>query len=223
MGSVITNNSRNATSDAGSAVTSNDKRRGLAVSALILMLAVGPFAVACGGGDAKSASQSPSPPAKAASAPLPTGYVQVAGGDVSFAHPRKWRPTTPPRGWTVAVELPGPGYVVARAGVISAVPQVDDVAVAATAAFAGVQANGVRVQRSPDRKLQVPGATAALRVDYTYENAANGRPTGDLARGTDISVVFGGHKAATVRITGLRDELASGTIEQIVRTITVKS
>jgi hypothetical protein len=204
-------------------------RRGLAVGALTLVLAVGgALAGACRGGDPGSADQSQSAPAMSPSARrpasrAPSGYIQVTAGNISFAHPRQWRAATPPNGWTLAVELRGPGYAAARAGVISDIPQVRDVTVAATAAFAGVQANAVRVRRSPDKKLTVLGAAAALRVDYVYENAVAGRPTGDLARGTDISVVFGGHKAATVRIAGLRDQLAPETIDQIVRTISVTS
>jgi hypothetical protein len=124
---------------------------------------------------------------------------------------------------SLQVELRSGGSQVAQAGVIADAPQVDNVRLVIEAARAGLLFHVAKPDFKPFQRPEVPGATAALRNSYTYENVVNGQPTGDLARGTDVGVVFGGHRAVIVRITGLQSHLDAATVDQIVRTISVES
>jgi hypothetical protein len=195
------------------------------VGMLTSLFVLGLFAAACGGAGGSGKSERPAGGGRtgATGAVVPAGYTPVAAGQVSVAYPPGWRRAPAPQGWTLALALHTGKRTVAQLGVISDVPQVNSVRLVAAGAFAGVQINAAEVQRGTDRELRIPGAASALRVDYTYINVVNGRRTGEAARGTDVSVVFGGQKAATVRITGLQSSLAPDMVDQIVRTISTTS
>jgi hypothetical protein len=197
---------------------------------LTLLCVFGLLAVACGGagGEGKNNGATggggggnvPGGPTRAA---VPAGYTPVSAGQVSIAYPPGWRRAPLPKGWTLALELRAGNVTVARLGVITNVPQVDNVKLVSIGAFAAIQIAATDAQRGRDRELRIPGATSALRVDYTYLNVANGGASREPARGTDVSVVYGDTKAATIRIAGLQRELTPQIIDQIVGAIAVTS
>jgi hypothetical protein len=183
---------------------------------LALLLSVGTFATGCGGGSGGDAAASPSSTPVPVTTPTPpAGYTRVAAGGVSLAVPPGWVNVQPPQGWALAMELRHGNVATARLGVITAVPQANEPDVVANAAFAGVQLSAAIEQRQPNRPVQVPGSTGALRVDYTYQD----RSTGNHAQAADLSVVFGSGKAATVRIIGVSGQLPATTIDQILSTV----
>lgn len=165
------------------------------------------------GGSAQGQEEPVTPP------PVPQGYTRVSAGNLSLAHPPRWQQVDAPKGWALAMELQtAAGSPMARLGVVTSVPQSENPSTVSAAAFAGVQL-GVKVQqRQPDREIKIPGANGAVRVDYTFADSTNGA----AGRGVDISIVYGERKAATVRITGLRNALPLELADQIARTIVVK-
>jgi hypothetical protein len=203
--------------------TSTLGRKGRAMRALALVLFFGTLATGCGGsaGDATGdAKASPSPSrAPVTTPPPPAGYTRVVAGGLSLAYPPGWVKVPPPQGWVLAMELRTEDAAVARLGVITAVPQSGDADVVANTAFAGVQLNAAVERREPNKAVQVPGALAAIRVDYTYRD----RSTGNEAQAADLSVVVGDRKAATVRITGVRGRLSPAMIDEILRTVIAPS
>lgn len=166
-----------------------------------------------GGGD------KPKPKPKPAAA-VPNGFVRVQAGSVSLAVPAKWRQAQPPQGWSVQRTLTSrAGVTYAQAGVVTDVPQTDDVNAVATAAWAGTLFNAQGLRRGKDQHVTVPGAAQAIRVDYTYTEGRSGKPLS--ARGMDLSVVYGGKKAFTLRVTGLQDNLPATTVDQIAKSLSV--
>lgn len=199
--------------------------KGHVVRALILVLSLGVFAAACGGGGNGSGGSGGSggasrsaQPGKSGGQPSPPGYVSVTAGNIALAHPRGWRQVQPPKGWALALEWYTDGAPTARIGVITAVPQTDDASTVAATAFAGAQLNAKIKKRLPDRRIDVPGASGAVRVDYTFADSSNGLSS----RGTDVSIVYGDKKAVTVRIAGLENTLSLELADKITRTIAVK-
>lgn len=189
--------------------------------ALLLLLSVGTLATGCGGGESGDAAGAPpsTAPAQVSTPALPAGYTRVDAGGLSLAYPPGWETAQPPQGWALAMELKQENVPMARLGVITTVPQTDDATTVANTAFAGVQL-GTKIEgREPNKTAQVPGATGAIRVDYTYED----RATGNKAQAADLSVVYGERKAATVRITGVRGRLTPEMIDQILRTVIAKA
>lgn len=205
-------------------------RSGYGGRALIFLLSCVLLAMGClggtdrasednGSGDPNGPSISRQPGKLETARQPPPGYTSVTAGPLSLAHPSRWQRVQPPTGWTLALQLHSDGAPVARIGVITAVPQSDDPSVVAAIAFAGAQLGAKIQQRNPDRRINVPGANGAIRVDYTFNDPANGKPS----HGTDISVVFGGNKAATVRIGGAQDTMSRELADRITRTIAVKA
>jgi len=166
----------------------------------------------CGGGE----KPKPKP-----TAVVPNGFQRVAAGHVSLAVPAGWRRAQPPQGWSAQRLLTNASgrITYAQAGVITDVPQTDDVDAVATAAWAGTLFNAQGLKRGKDQPVTVPGATKAIRVDYTYKEARSGTPL--AARGMDLSVVYGGKKAFTLRVAGLQADLSAATVDQIVKSVAV--
>lgn len=155
------------------------------------------------------------------SASVPNGFQRVRAGNVSLAVPAGWRQSQPPQGWTVQRQLTSRAGKItyAQAGVITSVPQTDDVEAVSTAAWAGTLFNAQGLKRGKDQHVVVPGAAKAIRVDYTYNEGRSGKPL--PARGMDLSVVYGGKKAFTLRVTGLQANLSSATVNQITKSVAV--
>lgn len=155
------------------------------------------------------------------SAVVPNGFVRVRAGDVSLALPAKWRQAQAPQGWSMQRTLTNASgrFTYAQAGVITEVPQTDDVEDVSTAAWAGTFFNTQGLRRGKDQHVTVPGADKAIRVDYTYQQGRSGSPI--PARGMDLSVVYGGKKAFTLRVTGLQDNLPATTVDQIAKSLSV--
>ena len=166
---------------------------------------------AAGGGD----KPKPKP-----SAAVPNGFVRVQAGNVSLAVPAKWKQAQTPQGWSVQRALTtARGVTYAQAGVITDVPQTGDVDAVSTAAWAGTLLNAQGLRRGKDQHVTVPGADKAIRVDYTYNEVQSESPL--PARGIDLSVVYGGKKAFTLRVTGLQDNLQAATVDQIAKSLSV--
>lgn len=154
------------------------------------------------------------------SAVVPNGFQRVRAGNVSLAVPAKWRQAQAPKGWSAQRTLStARGVTYAQAGVITDVPQTDDVGTVSTAAWAGTLLNAQGLRRGKDQHVTVPGADKAIRVDYTYNEGRSGSPL--PARGMDLSVVYGGKKAFTLRVTGLQDNLPAATVDQIAKSLSV--
>ncbi|GAA3944212.1 hypothetical protein GCM10023085_27770 [Actinomadura viridis] len=185
------------------------------LAAVLAVLAAGVLAAGCGGGGSPEKAKE----TKAAGPPpVPSGFIQARAGRVAFAHPAGWKPVEQtPQGWSYAVEEDGEDGGT-RAGVITKVPQVPMARLVADTVTIGVEVNAVGVRRGAGRKVSVPGAGDAVRVDYTYsleEGAAADR------RATDVSVVYGTESAVVVRIAGEQARLAPDQVEQIVRSIAI--
>lgn len=179
---------------------------------MITLLACGVLLTGCSAGP--KGGTSPSPTRHAA---VPPGFSRTTAGPVTFAHPAGWRPSTPPVGASVVVQQAQQKVVYAQAAVLTKVPQVADPEIVGDDAFAGVQLNARDVNRGPFRPLTVPGATKAVRLDYTFQ-----APAGDVARGTDVSVVYAGQKAFVLRVSGLRTALPDATVEQVVHSMEIR-
>ena len=167
----------------------------------------------CGGGAEK--------PKPKPSAVVPNGFQRVSAAHVSLAVPNGWRQAKAPQGWSVQRQLTNASGRVtyAQAGVVTSVPQTDDVEAVSTAAWAGTLFNASGLKRSKDQRVVVPGAAKAIRVDYTYTEGRSGKPL--PARGMDLSVVYAGKKAFTLRVTGLTANLSAATVNQIVKSVSV--
>ena len=154
------------------------------------------------------------------SAVVPNGFTRVKAGNVSLAVPAKWRQAQVPKGmsaqWTLSTAN---GVTYAQAGMITDVPQTSDVGAVSTAAWAGTLFNAQGLKRGGDQHVTVPGADEAIRVDYTYNEVQSESPL--PARGIDLSVVYGGKKAFTLRVTGLQDNLQAATVDQIAKSLSV--
>lgn len=203
------------------AVSHDTSRARYAMRALPFLLSLGILATGCGTGGVSGGAAAPpsTAPAQVSTPALPAGFTRVDAGGLSLAYPPGWEAVQPPQGWALALELKQENVPMARLGVITAVPQTDDAATVANTAFAGVQLGTKIEQRAPNKTAQVPGARAAIQVDYTYED----RGTGNKATAADLSVVYGDRKAATVRITGVSGELTPEMIDQILLTVIAKA
>lgn len=147
---------------------------------------------------------------------VPQGFTRTTAGPVTFAYPAGWRPSTPPVGASVVVQQTEQQVVYAQAAVLTKVPQVADPEIVGDDAYTGVQFNARDATRGPFRSLAVPGATKAVRLDYTFQ-----APAGGAAHGTDVSVVYAGQKAFVLRVSGLRTALPDATVEQVVHSMVV--
>ncbi|MFB4312821.1 hypothetical protein [Actinomadura sp. 21ATH] len=191
----------------GPGTTGGGRRRGAPVPAAALVACA--LAAGCGS-DAREPAAAPRS--------TPAGYTPASGGQVTFARPSDWLEVKPPQGWVFAAESRKGASVDARAGVVGNVPQVHDADAVAAGSDAALRLTAVRFERGPKRALKVPGARAAVRIDYTYVNDS---AAAEPALGTDVSLVYGTGKAVVVRINGRRDRLSPRTIDQIVATIAV--
>lgn len=152
---------------------------------------------------------------------VPMGFQRVQAGPVTLAVPATWRRGQAPQGWSGQWTFTtAAGDTDAQAGVITDVPQTDDVKAVATAAWAGTLLNAPGLQRGKDQHITVPGADAAIRVDFSYTERPSATPL--PARGMDLSVVYGEAKAFTVRVTGLQKTLAPPTVKRIAASVTVQ-
>lgn len=183
----------------------------VAVLAMALSACDGP------GGGGKSPSPKPSHSA-------PAGFQKVDAGKATFAVPQGWRHMQPPQGWSAARQLPDTKQQgrFAQAGVITDVPQTEDVKTVATATWAGTLFNAPHLKRSPEKHVKVPGARDAIRVDYTYETTGAGNTSVPM-RGADLAITYGDSKAIAFRVTGVRKKLSAATVNQIVGTVAVGS
>jgi len=178
---------------------------------MVAVLACGLALTGCGGG---TDEPSPSP----SHAAVPRGFTRTTAGPVSFAYPAGWRPARPPAGASMVVRRVYNRVVYAQVSVLTKVMQVDDPEIIGQDAYAAVPVTAVNASRGPFRPVTVPGARKAVRLDYTFQSTTNEA----AAHGTDITVVYGGHKALVLRVSGLRSTLSGATVEQIVRSVEIR-
>ncbi|MFI0351611.1 hypothetical protein [Actinomadura sp. 9N407] len=196
------------------AVTTAPRPRGSAgpARAAAAALLAGALLAGCGGGaDPKGAASS--------TPPVPAGFTQASAGELTFAYPSGWKAGAPPDGWAYLAEAPAAGSAAARVGVIKEVPQVPEPKVVIAGASTALRLNATGYDRGPNRPMRIPGATKAIRVDYTYKTGKAGQ---DAARGTDIAVVYG-KSAAIIRIAGLQSDLPTDLADRIAGTVAVRT
>lgn len=148
---------------------------------------------------------------------VPRGFTRTTAGPVSFAYPAGWRRGTAPPGSSAVLQRAQGRVVYAQASVLTKVPQVADPEIVGTDAYSAVLVNATNVNRGPFRPIKVSGAMKAVRLDYTFQSTGSQA----AARGTDVSVVYGGRKALVLRVSGLRTALPDATVEQIVRSVEI--
>jgi hypothetical protein len=180
-----------------------------AIAALTAALLTGALLGGCGGGEDETGAAPPAPP-------VPAGFTQASAGGLTFAYPSGWKTGAPPAGWAYLVEAHTADSAVVRAGVITKVPQVTEPKVVIAGASAALRLNATGYDRGPNRPVRIPGATKALRVDYTYKTGQK------AARGTDIAVVYG-KSAAIIRIAGLQSDLPPALADRIAGTVAVRT
>lgn len=182
-------------------------------------------ATGCTGGGSDDSAKPSSPASKVARPQVPPGFTPAAAGAVTLAHPAAWKAAKPSEGWSYLAELTAQGNVEARVGVITDVPQIPNAKLVAESAITVVQMNVSQVQRGPAQKIDIAGADEAFRIDYSYPNpqASAGTAADAPIKAVDIGLTIADREAAVVRLTGLQSTLTPALVDQIVRSVAVKT
>lgn len=144
----------------------------------------------------------------------PEGFVRGTAAVLSVAYPKGWQ-SGPDASLPLSVQAPG------QAAFLSVIKDVAERAdpdmIEATMGLGPMmQAAGYR--RTASKAIEVAGATAARRVDYTFTDF---RGTGAPGQGIDVGVIGGNGHLHVVRVTWRRGRLKDATADGIVDSIKV--
>ncbi|MEO5877113.1 MAG: hypothetical protein ABIS86_17710 [Streptosporangiaceae bacterium] len=142
----------------------------------------------------------------------PDGYVRGAGAKVSLAYPKSW--TAAPATTTTPVD--------ARDGANAQIQVLEEVSKAGSADLLGdiaqtspqLQAPGY--ERKGSKKISVPGAQAATRIDYVYKT-----DQGVPAAGVGLGILDKDDHVHVVRLSWLTGKLDDSAVEDIIDSVKV--
>lgn len=148
----------------------------------------------------------------------PADFVRADGGRISVAHPKTWRPAPGQGGdYTVAVRDPAGGATLsvqeklAERGNEDMLPEI---------VTAGAQFKFAEFARTGTAPVDVQGAEAAARVDYTYKAARTAGAAADQpARGVDVAVMTSDGNVHAVHIVWPDGRLDDETLDGIIGSI----
>ncbi|PRY01605.1 hypothetical protein [Allonocardiopsis opalescens] len=174
------------------------------------------------GADPAAPAQSNAADDAAAAAPVPEGFISSSAGPLDFAYPETWEPIPEEN----ATEGDAAGFRLVEDDRLLGIMRIFSEPYDGTPAEAMISGHyaGIMFQTPTTHQgsgaIEVPGATQAAEVRYTYGIGEDERDNG---RAHDVTVIENDETAWFVLIQGRIEAMTPELTQQIVDTITVQS
>ncbi len=145
----------------------------------------------------------------------PSGFVRVKGSKVSVAHPKDWQagsPTSKIMTATAASSAEDAEVDVLENFLAGDSKGSEDMLV--DTVETGAEMNSTGYHRTGTKSIDVKGAKAAVRVDYTFNDAKKGP-----CQAADVAILGKNEQIHAVRVIWQRGKLGEKTVDGIVGSI----
>jgi len=145
----------------------------------------------------------------------PSGFVRVMGSKVSAARPANWRNGTPTsKIMTATASSPAQDAEVDVMENFLAGHSKGSKDMLVDTVEAGPQMNSTGYHRTRTKSIDVKGAKAAVRVDYTFDDAKKGP-----CQAVDVGILAENEQIHVVRVIWQRGRLPGKTVDGIVGSV----
>jgi len=145
----------------------------------------------------------------------PPGYARAKGTKVSVAHPANWKTgPAPSKIMTATVSSPDEGAEVDVLENFLAGASKGSKDLLVDTVEAGAEMNGASYHRTGTESIDVKGAKAATRIDYTFADEKKGP-----CQAVDVAILANDEQIHAVRVIWRRGGLDDKTVDRIVGSI----
>jgi hypothetical protein len=145
----------------------------------------------------------------------PSGFTRAKGTKVSVARPANWRAGTPPsKIMTATASSPDEGAEVDVLENFLAGASKGSKDLLVDTVEAGAEMNSTGYHRTHTESIDVKGAKAATRIDYTFADDKKGP-----CQAVDVAILASDEQVHAVRVIWQRGRLDKKTVDRIVGSI----